>query len=95
MPIDWNEIKSWVKNTTRIAMKEAEDLTAKGKLKMEIFSLTRQKERYLLELGKLRYQEHKKQMEFNLSSDLKILFDKIDKIEEKIKTKKEELKEQE
>lgn len=94
MPIDWNDIKNWVKDTTKIAMKEAEDLTAKGKLKMEIFSLTRQKERYLISLGKELYHEYKKRIEYNLSTEIKTLLDKIDKVEELIKKKKEELKKQ-
>lgn len=94
MPIDWNEIKTWVKDTTKIAMKEAEDLTVKGKLKMEIFSLTREKERRLTNLGNLIYTEYQSKNALNLTDDVKTLIDKITRLDDKINTKKAELKKQ-
>ncbi len=92
MPIEWENIKTWVKDTTKIALKEAEDLTIRGKLKMEIFSLTHEKERLLIKLGEHIYTGSKKETVTNIDEKAKEVIDKIKRTEEKIKDKKEELK---
>lgn len=94
MPIDWNDIKNWVKDTTKIAIKEAEDLTTKGKLKMEIFSLSRQKEQLLVILGNLVLERHRRQMSIIIDEEFTGLTEKIDKLDEKISLKKNALSKQ-
>lgn len=96
MPIIWEDVKTWLKDTTKIALKEAEDLTYKGKIKLQIFSLEREKDRLLLDLGNMVYSEYKKHSEpittFNLSEKMLDIINKLQKTDEKIKQKKEELK---
>ena len=90
MPIDWNEIKTWVKDTTKIALKEAEDLSIKGKLKMEIFSLSHERDRLFLNLGKFIYPEYSNCKKVELNEKILETINKIRKTEEKIKETKEE-----
>jgi len=90
MPIDWNEIKTWVKDTTKIALKEAEDLSIKGKLKMEIFSLSHERDRLFLNLGKFIYTEYSNSKKVELNEKILETINKIHKTEEKIKETKEE-----
>jgi hypothetical protein len=92
MPIEWDNIKTWVKDTTKIALKEAEDLTYKGKIKMQIFSLTHEKERLIIRLGELIYSDYKKNQITILNEKAMEIIDKIKKTDDKIKEKKEELK---
>ena len=92
MPIEWDNIKTWVKDTTKIALKEAEDLTYKGKIKMQIFSLTHEKERLIIRLGELVYSDYKKNQVKTLNEKALEIIDKIQKTDEKIREKKEELK---
>lgn len=92
MPIEWDDVKNWVKDVTKLAIKEAEDLTTKGKIKVEIFSLSQEKERLLSSLGSLIYNEYKKSPEIKLTDKISEIINRVDKIEEKIKLKKEELK---
>lgn len=92
MPIEWDNIKTWVKDTTKIALKEAEDLTYKGKIKMQIFSLTHEKERLIIKLGELIYSDYKKNQITILNEKAMEIIDKIKKTDDKIKEKKEELK---
>lgn len=91
MTIDWQEIKKWLKDTSKIALKEAEDLSTKGKLRIEIFNLIRKRDKYLINLGLKRYHEYKKRIEYNLDAETKILLENIDKIEHQLKQKKDEL----
>ena len=90
MPIDWNEIKTWVKDTTKIALKEAEDLSIKGKLKMEIFSLSHERDRLFLNLGKFIYTEYSNSKKVELNEKILETINKIHKTKEKIKETKEE-----
>lgn len=92
MPIEWDNIKTWVKDTTKIALKEAEDLTYKGKIKMQIFSLTHEKERLLMKLGEHVYLESKKDQSTTIDEKAKEIINRIKKTDENIKDKKEELK---
>jgi hypothetical protein len=92
MPIEWKEVKSWLKDTTKLAIKEAEDLTVKGKLKMQIYTLTNEKDRLILNLGNLFYTEYKKNQTTTSNEKIIEIINKIQDIEEKIKQKKDELK---
>ncbi|MCX7785097.1 MAG: hypothetical protein N2201_02540 [candidate division WOR-3 bacterium] len=96
MPIIWEDVKTWLKDTTKLALKEAEDLTYKGKIKLQIFSLEREKDRLLQNLGEILYTEYKKHYDptkmFNLSEKMIEIINRLQKTEEKIKQKKEELK---
>ncbi len=96
MPILWEDVKNWLKDKTEFALKEAEDLTYKGKIKLQLFSLEREKERLLQELGMQFYHEYQKQAEtvttITINEKMFGIINRIQKTEEKIKQKKEELK---
>ena len=92
MPIEWDNIKTWVKDTTKIALKEAEDLTYRGKIKMEIFSLTHEKERMLMKLGEHIYSEAKTGLLTTIDEKAKEIIERIKKTDEKIRQKKVDLK---
>ncbi len=92
MPIIWQDVKSWLKETTKLAIKEAEDLTYKGKIKMQIYTLSHEKEHLIFNLGSLFYTEFRKNPEFKYGEKILEIVSKIHKTEEKIKEKKEELK---
>jgi hypothetical protein len=47
----WDDVRYWLTDATRSAIKEAEDLTRRGRLKMEIMRLSREIERNMAKLG--------------------------------------------
>ncbi len=53
----WEDVREWLTDATRSAIKEAEDLTRRGRLKMDIVNLSRQIERGLAELGGVVYEQ--------------------------------------
>jgi hypothetical protein len=53
----WDEVRDWLSDATRTAIREAEDLTRRGKLKLEIMRLSSRLERKLAELGGLVYKQ--------------------------------------
>ncbi|MEO0081930.1 MAG: hypothetical protein ABIL25_06520 [candidate division WOR-3 bacterium] len=53
----WEDVCEWLTDATRSAIKEAEDLTRRGRLKMDIVNLSRQIERGLAELGGVVYEQ--------------------------------------
>lgn len=92
MPLDWDEVKTWFKDTTKIALKEAEELTTKGKIKMEIFSLSHKKDRLIYSIGDHIYAEYKKNMTITVSQDLLEIIDELRRVEERLRKKKDEAK---
>lgn len=92
MLIEWKEVKSWLKDTTKLAIKEAEDLTTKGKLKMQIYALLHEKDRLLLNLGNNLYAEYKENQTITSNENALEIINKIQKINDKIKDKKAELR---
>ena len=52
----WEDVRTWLSDATRTAIREAEDLTRRGRLKMEIMNLSHRIERKLTELGGLVYE---------------------------------------
>jgi hypothetical protein len=49
--IIWDDVRVWLTDATRTAMKEAEDLTRRGRLKMEMLRLNHDVERARAALG--------------------------------------------
>lgn len=86
----WDKVKAWLENTTDQALKEAEDLTKRGRMKMQIYSLNRSIKEYFTELGGLSYQllTNREKMEEN--PKVKEIIDKIKELEEALKKKEKE-----
>jgi len=55
MALLWNDVKNWLTDATKSAIKDAEDLTRKGKLKFEMLNLNRKLEKTFAELGGVVY----------------------------------------
>ena len=51
----WEDVRDWLSDATRSAIREAEDLTRRGRLKMDIVNLSRQVEKRMAELGGVVY----------------------------------------
>jgi len=56
MPNIWNDLVKWVQDASKVAGKEAGDLTLRGRLKLEIFDLKRKLRDNFHELGSLVYE---------------------------------------
>lgn len=93
MPSLWEKVKNWLEDTTKQVLKETEDLSRKGRLKMQISSLNREIDKKFSYLGGLVYQlinEGKK----DISEDEKIreVISEIKRLEEELRLKEEEYK---
>jgi len=88
----WDDVKMWLSDATKTAIKEAEDLTRKGKLKMEMLGLSRKIEKKMAELGGFVYHTLSKSDMFNqLQSDkVKGYIKEINKMELELKRKQRE-----
>lgn len=69
----WVDMKNWLSDATKVAIKEAEDLTRKGKLKMEMVALSRKIEKKMAELGGLVYHTLNKNKNYDLSQNEKVI----------------------
>jgi hypothetical protein len=90
----WNDVKDWLNDATKVAIKEAEDLTRKGKLKMEMLALSRRIEKKMAELGGFVYHNLSKNEGFDLSKSdqVAVYIKEIRKMELDMKRKQKESK---
>ena len=86
----WDDVKKWLSDATKTAVKEAEDLTRKGKLKMQILSLNRKIEKSFAELGGFIYETYGKKKDTPFDSKIKERFRKIKRLESQLRKKKGE-----
>lgn len=86
----WEDVKKWLSDATKTAVKEAEDLTRKGKLKMEILALNRRIEKSFAELGGVVYEEYSKKKDVPFDAKIKNRFRKIKRLEAQLRKKKKE-----
>ena len=47
----WDDVRVWLTDATKTALKEAEDLSRRGRLKMELMRLSRELEKKMADLG--------------------------------------------
>ncbi|MEO0093517.1 MAG: hypothetical protein ABIK93_09515 [candidate division WOR-3 bacterium] len=89
----WDDVKNWLSDATKVALKEAEDLTRKGKLKVEILNLKRRIEKKLAELGGWVYHHYRKAEDFELTQNEKVknYIKEIHQLELALKRKQKEL----
>lgn len=89
----WEKVKNWLEDTTKQVLKETEDLSRKGRLKMQISALNREIDKKFSYLGGLVYQlinEGKK--DIAEEEKVKEAVRKIKELEEELKLKEEEYK---
>lgn len=53
----WDDVRVWLTDATRSAMREAEDLSRRGRLKLEIIRTSHEIERQLSRLGGMLYSQ--------------------------------------
>ena len=51
----WDDIRGWLTDATRTARREAEDLSRRGRLKLDILNLSRKIEKQMARLGGMVY----------------------------------------
>ncbi len=92
MPSLWDKVKGWLEDTTEQALKEAEDLSKRGRIKMQIFSLNRSIKENLTELGGLVYQLLTNQEKVEDNPKVKEIIGKLKGLEEELKRKEKDYK---
>jgi hypothetical protein len=65
----WDDVRVWLTDATRSAIKEAEDLTRHGRLKMDIIRISRNIEKDLADLGGRAYKHLSKQPDSPFAPD--------------------------
>ncbi len=88
----WDDVRVWLGDATRSAIKEAEDLTRRGRLKVELFRLSREIERAMARLGGRVYDRLSRTPEEPITPDdeLKRLYREIARLESDLEAKKKE-----
>lgn len=89
----WEEMRKWLKESTKAAYEETKVLTQKGKIKFDIFTLNRRLQNKFAELGERVYElSRKKEGKEKIIQDKRIttLLKEIGKIERELKKKKKE-----
>lgn len=97
MSMLWNDVKNWLTDATKTAIKEAEDLSRRGKLKIEMFTLNRKLEKAFAELGGVVYhvliarrpgrlkQSGKAGQELSGRPEVRLLVQRIRKLESRLR----------
>ncbi|MEO0086973.1 MAG: hypothetical protein ABIK77_04315 [candidate division WOR-3 bacterium] len=89
----WEKVKNWLEDTTKQVLKETEDLSKKGRLKMQISSLNREIDKKFSYLGGLVYQLiNEGKTDIAEDEKVKEVILEIKKLEEELKLKEEEYK---
>jgi len=84
----WDDVRVWLTDATRSAMREAEDLTRRGRLKLEIIRLSHEIERQLSRLGGILYSQVSAGPDkpVELTSEQRKLIQDIARLEAELKT---------
>ena len=88
----WDDVRLWLTYATKTALKEAEDLTRRGRLKMELVRLSRELEKKMADLGVKVYSRYSKTPDAPIAVDdeLRGLMRDIAKIESEISKSQQE-----
>jgi len=88
----WEKVKNWLEDTTKQVLKETEDLSRKGRLKMQIGALNREIDKKFSYLGGLVYQMMNEGNLVIEDEKVKEVIKEIEKLEKELKEKEEEYK---
>jgi hypothetical protein len=79
----WDDVRVWLTDATKTALKEAEDLTRRGRLKMDLVRLSHELEKKMAELGVKVYGRYSKTPDAPIAVDdeLRSLIREIARIE--------------
>lgn len=86
----WDDIRVWLTDATRSAMREAEDFSRRGRLKLEIIRTSHEIERQLCRLGGMLYAQVAVNPEapVTLTSEQRKLIQEIARLEAELATRK-------
>jgi len=88
----WADVHTWMTDTTKSALKEAEDLTRRGRLKMDLTRLSQELKEKMANLGVKVYARYSKTPDAPIAVDdeLRALLQEIAKLEAEVaKTQQE------
>ena len=88
----WEDVREWLTDATRTAVREAEDLTRRGRLKVEIMNLSHRIEKKMTELGGRVYDRMVKAPDAPVivETEMRRLFDEIAQLENERSRKRAE-----
>ncbi|MBN2464828.1 hypothetical protein JXD38_04280 [candidate division WOR-3 bacterium] len=88
----WDDVRLWMTDATKTALKEAEDLTRRGRLKMDLVRLSRELEKKMADLGVKVYGRYSKAPDAPITVDeeLKALMRDIAKIQADVEKSQQE-----
>lgn len=94
MPNLWHDVTKWLEDASKVVGKEAGDLTLKGRLKVEIFEISRKLKENYTELGNLVFDEVfvKKSKSWQRKKKTSGLITKIKRLRTKLRRKEQEYK---
>lgn len=92
MPIQWQEVSRWLRDTTRIAVRESKELARKGKVQYEILALRNQVTDALTELGSVVYNLARKRNPQPIMENTQVqeLLSRLQELERSLKRKERE-----
>ncbi len=88
----WDDVRLWMTDATKTALKEAEDLTRRGRLKMELVRLSHELEKKMADLGAKTYRRYSKAPDSPIAIDdeLRPLLRDIAKLEDEVAKSQQE-----
>jgi hypothetical protein len=88
----WDDVRGWLTDATRTAIREAEDLSRRGRLKLDILNLSRRVDRQMAKLGGMVYDRASADPDapFSLDDDAKKVLREIAGLETELNKKKQE-----
>lgn len=88
----WDDVRMWMTDATKNALKEAEDLTRRGRLKMDLVRLSRELEKKMADLGVKVYGRYSRNPDAPITVDdeLRGLMQEIAKVEAEVARNQQE-----
>ncbi len=88
----WDDVRLWMTDATKTALKEAEDLTRRGRLKMDLVRLGHELEKKMADLGVKTYARYSKAQDAPIAVDdeLRALMRDIARIQAEIEKSQQE-----
>lgn len=92
----WGDVRVWLSDATKTALKEAEDLTRHGRLKMDLVRTSREIEKKMADLGAKVYARFSREPDVPVVADdeLKRLMQEIAKLESELARSQQEYEEE-
>ena len=88
----WDDVRSWLTDATHAAIREAEDLSRRGRLKLDILNISRKVEKQMAKLGGMVYGRASADPDFpsTLGDDARSVLQEIARLETELNNRKRE-----